>query len=263
MRSFRRTTLQSTRPWPHLFEVDVYPMRQNTAALASAGRCRKLHPIFVQDVTAEMMAGRGDQLPVSKLPVDGTYPTGTSQWEKRSIAQFIPEWLDEECIQCSNCSFVCPHAAIRAKFCHEDRLEDAPESFQSSPINARGFPEMRYVLQVYPDDCTGCNLCVDACPVRRGRRRWTGSGPQLVEKDPILEDAAREPRSWFEKLEWNKRSEIDFSNVRGVQYLQPLIRVLRRLHGLRRDPVPEAHHPVVWRPDDGRQCHRLFLHLWR
>ena len=75
-----------------------------------------------------MMAGRGDLLPVSKLPVDGTYPTATSKWEKRSVAQHIPEWLDELCIQCGNCSFVCPHAAIRAKFCHEERLEGAPAS---------------------------------------------------------------------------------------------------------------------------------------
>ena len=168
------------------------------------------------------MAGRGDQLPVSKLPVDGTYPTATTQWEKRSIAQNIPEWLDDNCIQCGNCSFVCPHAAIRAKFCHENELADAPESFQSSPISARGFPEMRYVLQVYPDDCTGCNLCVDACPVREtGENGEEVRALRLVAKDPILEDQ-RINLDKFEKLPWNERSEIDFSNVRGVQFLQPL-----------------------------------------
>jgi pyruvate-ferredoxin/flavodoxin oxidoreductase len=84
-----------------------------------------------------------------------------------------PEWLDEHCIQCGNCSFVCPHAAIRAKFCHEDRSRRRPEAdFQSMPINARGFPDTRYVLQVYPDDCTGCGLCVDACPVRAQDAGW-------------------------------------------------------------------------------------------
>ncbi len=179
-------------------------------------------PIFVHDVTAEMMAGRGDRLPVSKLPADGTYPTGTSQWEKRSIAQQIPQWLESECIQCGNCSFVCPHAAIRAKFCHESAVQDAPPGFQSMPINARGFPEMRYVLQVYPDDCTGCKLCVDACPVRNE----TGDGEvtralRLVDKAPLLE-TQRENLSWFEHLAWNSRAEIDYSNVRGVQFLQPL-----------------------------------------
>jgi pyruvate-ferredoxin/flavodoxin oxidoreductase len=204
----------------HLFEVKVDATRRS--GIGQRPTVPRIAPIFVQDVTAEMMAGRGDRLPVSRLPVDGTYPTGTTRWEKRSIAQFIPEWLNGECIQCGNCSFVCPHAAIRAKFCHEDTLNDAPATFQSSPINARGFPEMRYVLQVYPDDCTGCNLCVDACPVRTE----TGSGEivralKLVEKAPILE-AQRDNLEFFEKLEWNKRSEIDFSNVRGVQYLQPL-----------------------------------------
>jgi len=204
----------------HLFEVKIDAEKHS--GIGKRLTVPKIAPIFVQNVTAEMMAGRGDRLPVSRLPVDGTYPTGTTQWEKRSIAQFIPEWLDEECIQCGNCSFVCPHAAIRAKFCHEDALAEAPETFQSSPINARGFPEMRYVLQVYPDDCTGCNLCVDSCPVRAE----TESGEivralKLVEKEPILE-AQRDNLAWFEQLEWNKRSEIDFSNVRGVQYLQPL-----------------------------------------
>ncbi len=179
-------------------------------------------PEFVRKVTAEMIAGRGDELPVSSLPVDGTYPTGTSHWEKRSIAQRIPEWLDDNCIQCGNCAFVCPHSAIRAKFCHEDDLISAPEGFQSSTMSARGFPEMRYVLQVYADDCTDCGLCIDVCPVRidtgadepERALRW-------VEKIDVLQQQ-RNNLEQFEKLEWNNRSEIDFSNVRGVQYLQPL-----------------------------------------
>jgi pyruvate-ferredoxin/flavodoxin oxidoreductase len=204
----------------HLFKVDVDANAHS--GIGERPVVSKIAPIFVQDITAEMMAGRGDLLPVSMIPVDGTYPTATSQWEKRSIAQFIPEWLDEHCIQCGNCSFVCPHAAIRAKFCHEDALEGAPESYQSSPISARGFPEMRYVLQVYPDDCTGCNLCVDACPVRDlDEEGKEVRALKLVAKDPILEDQ-RANLAWFESLEWNKRSEIDFSNVRGVQFLQPL-----------------------------------------
>jgi pyruvate-ferredoxin/flavodoxin oxidoreductase len=204
----------------HLFEVDVDAAQRS--GIGERPIVPKIAPIFVQDVTAEMMAGRGDQLPVSRLPVDGTYPTGTTRWEKRSIAQSIPEWLDERCIQCGNCSFVCPHAAIRAKFCHELDLEGSPGSFQSSPISARGFPEMRYVLQVYPDDCTGCNLCVDACPVRDiDENGEEVRALKLVPKDPILE-AQRDNLNWFERLEWNERSEVDFSNVRGVQFLQPL-----------------------------------------
>jgi len=182
----------------------------------------ELAPVFVQDVTAEMMAGRGDLLPVSAVPVDGTYPTATTQWEKRGIAQMIPEWLDDSCIQCGNCSFVCPHAAIRAKFCNEKELEGAPENFQSAGISARGFPEMRYVLQVYPDDCTGCNLCVDACPVREvDENDEEVRALRLVDREPILEDQ-RANLEWFESLPWNNREEIDFSNVRGVQFLRPL-----------------------------------------
>jgi pyruvate-ferredoxin/flavodoxin oxidoreductase len=204
----------------HLHKVVVHADKHS--GIGERPPVPKIAPIFVRDVTAEMMAGRGDALPVSKLPVDGTYPTGTSQWEKRSIAQFIPEWLEDHCIQCGNCSFVCPHAAIRAKFCHENELAEAPGGFQSMPINARGFPEMRYLLQVYPDDCTGCNLCVDACPVRDSDDEGAEiRALKLVEKQPILE-TQRKNLDFFEQLPWNKRSEVDFSNVRGVQFLQPL-----------------------------------------
>jgi pyruvate-ferredoxin/flavodoxin oxidoreductase len=204
----------------HLHEVKVDPSR--LSGIGERPVVPRIAPIFVRDVTAEMMAGRGDALPVSKLPADGTYPTGTSRWEKRSIAQSIPEWLEDHCIQCGNCSFVCPHAAIRAKFCHESDLEGAPDGFQSMLISARGFPEMRYVLQVYPDDCTGCNLCVDACPVRDEDENGEEiRALRLIDKQPVLEQQ-RENLEWFDKLPWNERSQIDFSNVRGVQFLEPL-----------------------------------------
>jgi pyruvate-ferredoxin/flavodoxin oxidoreductase len=204
----------------HLKQVNVDAARHS--GIAQRPIVPAMAPIFVRDITGEMLAGRGNALPVSKLPNDGTYPTGTSQWEKRSIAQFIPEWLDEHCIQCGNCSFVCPHAAIRAKFCHEDQVAGAPADFQSMPINARGFPETRYVLQVYPDDCTGCNLCVDACPVRAQDAGGNDvRALRLIDKQPVLE-RERVKLDWFEQLPWNSRSQIDFSNVRGVQFLQPL-----------------------------------------
>lgn len=204
----------------HLHEVKIDASK--LSAIAGQRTVPEIAPIFVQDVTAEMMAGRGDQLPVSKLPADGTYPTATTQWEKRGIAQMIPEWLDDNCIQCGNCSFVCPHAAIRAKFCHEERLEGAPEGFPNALLSARGFPEMRYVLQVYPDDCTGCTLCVDACPVREVDQNGEEvRALRMAERLPMLEQQ-RENLAWFEKLPWNNRSEIDFSNVRGVQFLRPL-----------------------------------------
>ena len=204
----------------HLEEVIPGKVRQNNKI---AIKLIPDHaPRFVQDVTGEMLAGRGDALPVSVLPVDGTYPTATSQWEKRSIAHRIPEWLDENCIQCGNCAFVCPHAAIRAKFSHMNDLADAPEGFKSAAMTARGFPEMRYVLQVYPDDCTDCGLCLDACPVRVELPNGeTERALKWVEKQDVLQQQ-RDNLAWFEKLQWNDRSQVDFSNVRGIQFLQPL-----------------------------------------
>ncbi|NNL05044.1 MAG: pyruvate:ferredoxin (flavodoxin) oxidoreductase, partial [Xanthomonadales bacterium] len=204
----------------HLHEVKIDTKKRS--GIGARRVVPELAPIFVQNVTAEMMAGRGDSLPVSKIPVDGTYPTATTQWEKRGIAQMIPEWIEDNCIQCGNCSFVCPHATIRAKFCHEKELEGAPEGFQSAPISARGFPEMRYLLQVYPDDCTGCTQCVDACPVREVDENGEEvRALKMVERLPVLEQQ-RDNLAWFEKLPYNERSEIDFSNVRGVQFLRPL-----------------------------------------
>ncbi len=177
-------------------------------------------PRFVQEVTAMMMMGKGDDLPVSMIPEDGTYPTGTTKWEKRNIADEVPIWEPDLCIQCGNCSFVCPHSVIRAKFYHEDRLEGAPAEFHSAPINAKGFPETRYTLQVYVEDCTGCNLCVEACPAVS----LTEPGKKAInmgEKAPILE---REQQNigFFEKLPFNDRAQIDFSLVRGAQFLEPL-----------------------------------------
>jgi len=204
----------------HLEEVFPGKVRQNNKI---AIKLIPDHaPRFVQDVTGEMLAGRGDALPVSVLPVDGTYPTATSQWEKRSIAHRIPEWLDEYCIQCGNCAFVCPHAAIRAKFSHMNDLADAPEGMKSAAMTARGFPEMRYVLQVYADDCTDCGLCIDACPVRVELPNGeTERALKWVEKQDVLQQQ-RNNLAWFEKLQWNDRSQVDFSNIRGIQFLQPL-----------------------------------------
>lgn len=174
---------------------------------------------FVREVTAEMLQERGDRIPVSLLPADGTYPTATSQWEKRNIALEIPEWREDLCIQCGNCSFVCPHAAIRAKFYHKDLAENAPAGAKWAPISARGFPDTLYTLQVYPEDCTGCGLCVEACPVRADDAQHRAIN--MADKLPIL---AREKRAlgWFNSLPWPKRAAIDFSTIRGVQFLEPL-----------------------------------------
>ena len=177
-------------------------------------------PAFVRDVTARMLEGRGDELPVSALPVDGTYPSGTSQWEKRNIAQFIPAWDPALCIQCGNCGLVCPHSVIRSRFYDQARLDGAPEGFPNAPIDARGFPDIRYTLQVYAEDCTGCALCVEVCPVSapdEAARRAIN----MVDKPRDL-SRERERVAFFETLPQNDRSRVDFSTVRGAQFLEPL-----------------------------------------
>jgi pyruvate-ferredoxin/flavodoxin oxidoreductase len=117
-------------------------------------------PEFVRTVTAEMMAGRGNALPVSALPVDGSYPSGTTAYEKRNISELVAVWDSDSCIQCGNCGFVCPHSVIRSKFYDQSQLAGAPTQFDSAPLDAVGLPNARFSLQVYVEDCTGCGLCV-------------------------------------------------------------------------------------------------------
>jgi len=177
-------------------------------------------PEQVRLVTAKMMSGHGDELPVSKMSVDGTYPSGTTKWEKRNIADEVPAWDPESCIQCGNCAFVCPHSVIRAKFYNEKFLKKAPQGFQSAPINSRGFPETRYTLQVYTEDCTGCNLCVEVCPAVNPKDRSL-KAINMADKEPLLRQSKENIR-FFEDIPWNDRSKINFSTVHGAQFLEPL-----------------------------------------
>lgn len=202
----------------HLYEVTHMPGAGSQSEFPEIVSAEA--PQFVREVTAMMMDGRGDDLPVSAMPIDGTYPSGTTKWEKRNISDLIPIWEPDLCIQCGNCSFVCPHSVIRSKFYHEQNLQQAPEGFASAPINARGFPETRYTLQVYLEDCTGCNLCVEACPVvdtKAPERKAINMAP----KAPVLEKE-RENIRFFETMPYNERGKIDYSLVRGVQFLEPL-----------------------------------------
>ena len=183
-------------------------------------------PEFVRTVTAEMMAGRGDALPVSVLPVDGTYPSGTTAYEKRRISDVVAHWDPDSCIQCGTCSFVCPHSVIRSKFFDEGALGGAPEGFRSAPLNSAGLPDSRYTLQVYVEDCTGCGLCVEACPVSPLSMPGMPGEPErkainLAPLEPLLE-AERDNIEFFESLPFNDRSRVDFGTVRGTQFLQPL-----------------------------------------
>ncbi len=177
-------------------------------------------PEFVRAVTAQMMAGRGDDLPVSALPVDGTYPTGTAAYEKRNISDDVAAWDPDLCIQCGSCSFVCPHSVIRSKFYDVSQLAGAPEEFPVMPLDARGLPDARYTLQVYAEDCTGCGLCVEACPVSAPGDP-SHKAINLAPSEPLL-DSARRNIAFFETIPVNDRSRVDFGTVRGTQFLQPL-----------------------------------------
>jgi pyruvate-ferredoxin/flavodoxin oxidoreductase len=211
----------------HLHEVTV------PADVTSAIELRPPVPLeapdFVQRVTAEIIAGRGDDLPVSMLPVDGTYPTGTTKWEKRNIAMEIPEWDADLCIQCGKCVMVCPHSVIRANLVGEAELADAPASFKSAPASWRGFDNARYALQVSPEDCTGCRLCVEVCPAK-DKARAGHKALDMVDQRSILE---REQQNWtfFESLTpfreaWSgdgaPAEGLSFTKVKDVQLLEPL-----------------------------------------
>lgn len=177
-------------------------------------------PAFVRNVIGPIIQGNGDQLPVSSMPLDGTFPSGTAKFEKRNIALEIPEWDKELCIQCGKCVLVCPHAVIRAKVYDADKLIAAPESFLSAPARWKDRGEMRYSLQVSPEDCTGCSLCVEACPAKsktEPEHRAINMAPQ----PPIRE---RESRNWefFLTLPEFDREKLSFSQVKDVQLLQPL-----------------------------------------
>jgi pyruvate-ferredoxin/flavodoxin oxidoreductase len=202
----------------NLYEVD-YP-KKVSAAQHNLLTVSDKAPNFVKEVTAIMMAGHGDELSVSKIPIDGTYPSGTTQWEKRNVSDLVPAWEPDVCIQCGNCAYVCPHSVIRAKFYHKDHLKNAPEDFAFAPINARGFPETQYTLEVYLEDCTGCNLCVEVCPATDPGDR-SRKAINMADKEPILEKEKKNIE-FFESIPWNDRSKIDFSTVHGAQFLEPL-----------------------------------------
>ncbi|WP_226093427.1 pyruvate:ferredoxin (flavodoxin) oxidoreductase [Dickeya oryzae] len=177
-------------------------------------------PDFVKTVTAAMLAGLGDSLPVSALPPDGTWPVGTTQWEKRNIAEAIPLWKPELCTQCNHCVAACPHSAIRAKVVPAEAMTDAPASLQSLDVKARDMRGQKYVLQVAPEDCTGCNLCVEVCPAKDRQN------PEIkaINMEPRLEHVATEKTHYdfFLKLPEIDRSKLERIDIRTSQLITPL-----------------------------------------
>jgi pyruvate-ferredoxin/flavodoxin oxidoreductase len=177
-------------------------------------------PEFVKEVIGSIIARDGNELPVSKLPNDGTYPTGTTQFEKRNIALEIPVWDEEICIQCGKCSFVCPHAVIRQKIYDPTLLEGAPETFKSAPARFKEFSDQVFTLQIAPEDCTGCTLCVEVCPVKN-KEEVGKKAINMAEQIPLRET---EKANWefFLDLPEVDRTKLNLSTVKSSQLLRPL-----------------------------------------
>ena len=202
----------------HLHRVEV-PAAVTADARRRPPLVSAAAPEFVQRVTAVMMANQGDLLPVSAFPVDGTWPTGTAQWEKRNIALDIPVWDPKICIQCNKCAMVCPHAAIRAKVYDSDLLKDAPGTFMSMDFKGGEFKGMKYTIQVAPEDCTGCGICVSVCPAKdkaNPKHKSIDMAPQRP-----LREAEVKNYEFFLGLPEVDRGKVK-PDVKGSQFFQPL-----------------------------------------
>lgn len=203
----------------HLHEIVVPETATGTIEISSNVPLEA--PEFVRNVTAEMIAGRGDLLPVSAFPEDGTYPVGTTRWEKRNIAQEVPVWEPDLCIECGKCVMVCPHSTIRAKVCSASDLNNAPAGFKTMPAKWRKLPDKLYTIQVAVEDCTGCQLCVEVCPAKdksNVSRKALNMKPQLP-----LRESERVNWEYFLKLpDLHRNGLIAFNSVKNIQLLQPL-----------------------------------------
>jgi pyruvate-ferredoxin/flavodoxin oxidoreductase len=202
----------------HLHEVEV-PDVITSAVVGGNGHLKRA-PEFVRNVLGEIIAGRGDRVPVSALPNDGTYPTGTTQFEKRNLASEVPVWDAEVCIQCGKCVLVCPHAVIRSKVYEAPLLDGAPAAFKSRDARLPEWKGLRYTLQVAVEDCTGCGICVDVCPARNkseARLKAINMQPQLP-----LRESERANWDFFLSLPELDRSRLTNESVREMQVQQPL-----------------------------------------
>ncbi len=203
----------------HLYEVKV--PAEATSSIEMAPIVPPEAPEFVQRVTAPIMAGNGDLLPVSALPVDGTFPTATAQWEKRNIALEVPVWDPAVCIQCGKCVLVCPHATIRSKVYDASLLADAPPTFKHTEAKFKELPGLQYTLQVAVEDCTGCRVCVEACP----SKNKTQAGRKAINMEAQIPIRAQERENWrfFLSLpDVSRHDGVRFTTVKNVQLLRPL-----------------------------------------
>ncbi|MCX6143585.1 MAG: pyruvate:ferredoxin (flavodoxin) oxidoreductase [Ignavibacteriales bacterium] len=202
----------------NLFQVKVPEKVTSTIEMPPVVSPRA--PEFVQKTTARIIAGKGDELPVSRMPNDGTFPTGTAQWEKRNIALEIPVWEMDICIQCNKCALVCPHAAIRVKIFDAAELKSAPATFKSMDYKGVEYKGKKYSLQVAPEDCTGCSLCVEVCPAK-SKSQVKVKAINMKPQPPIREQE-RANYDFFLNLPELDRRTVKVDTVKGSQFLQPL-----------------------------------------
>ncbi|MFN7522860.1 MAG: pyruvate:ferredoxin (flavodoxin) oxidoreductase, partial [Aphanizomenon sp.] len=177
-------------------------------------------PAFIRDVLGKMIAREGDDLPVSALPVDGTYPTGTSNWEKRNIAEEIPVWDTDVCIQCGKCVMVCPHSVIRAKVYAPEELENAPETFKSTDAKEHNWHDLKFTIQVAAEDCTGCGICVDVCPAKN-KAEPRKKAINMAAQKPLREQE-RENWDFFLNLPNPDRLKLQLNHINQQQMQEPL-----------------------------------------
>jgi pyruvate-ferredoxin/flavodoxin oxidoreductase len=206
------------RTLERLYEVRVPELAEGWIELSPP--VPTVAPPFVRDVLGEIIAGRGNELPVSALPCDGTYPTGTARWEKRNLALEIPAWDPGVCIQCGKCAMVCPHGVIRIKVYDSKHLAGAPPAFKSCDAKDREWQGMKYTIQVAPEDCTGCGVCVDICPAKnksQTRLKAINMAPQ-----PPLRDQERKNWDFYLTIPEMDRRLIKISNIRQQQLQEPL-----------------------------------------
>jgi len=203
----------------NLYKID-YPQRA-TSSIDLPPIVSDKAPDYVKKILAKIMAGKGDEIKVSEMPVDGTFPSGTAQWEKRNISLEVPAWYPEVCIQCNKCALVCPHACIRVNVYDKELLKNAPPTFKYAEAKGKEFPENYvYTLQVAVEDCTGCQLCVEVCPAKN-KKETRLKALNMVPQLPIRAQE-RENLVFFMSLPDFDRTKLKVDNVKGTQFLRPL-----------------------------------------
>jgi pyruvate-ferredoxin/flavodoxin oxidoreductase len=202
----------------HLFEVSVPDKVTSQTEMPAAFSSDA--PQFERDVLGVIYAGHGDEIPVSAFPVDGTFPTGTAKWEKRNIALEIPAWDTKTCIQCGKCAMVCPHAVLRIKVYDSKELEGAPATFKATEVRDKEWKGLQYTIQVAPEDCTGCGICVDICPAKNKSETRLKAINMVAQ--PPLREPERENWNFFLKIPELDRRKIKSTTIRQQQIQEPL-----------------------------------------